>query len=395
MILSGREKIPFSLGKFAIPFVTTLTNIFKRGLEFTPGAPLATKAGRKGFQEIDPTLLSRQLQGAFLLILLRAMFDEDDITAGVPSDPVERSLFYNSGKIPHAVRFPEHIPGIGGTWISYGRIEPFNTALSVFATLNEVAKGMEDGDDLTESFGIAASSVADNLIENTYTQNLSRILYPRGTEGMEPAERAMEGIMRVATRIPSNLFVPYSSFWRSMNRALEAEVADPDAAPLRERITVSSHFADTIPFNSVLWKAWEGPTKVNALGEEITFPGGIFRQWIPLRYSTPDMDPVEEGLAELGWMPGLPSRRFDARGQEVTLEGEEYWEYAAAYGANVKKKITPFVTSRSFARMLATPEGQERALRRLQTLTSQAQKVMRRRMQSRLRQQARAEAAPP
>lgn len=385
-ILGLREKLPFGVGKAVIPFVTTLSNIFKRGMEFTPGAPLLTNAGRESLRA-DLTVPARQLEGAMMLLLFSAMFDEDEITTGIPDNPTDRGNFFNNGKIPWAIKMPDHLPGIGGTWVSYQKMEPFNTALAVFATLREALSKSDEVESNAELFALAANNIAENMIESTYTDGIARTFFPGGR--FDPAL----GIERTAEQIPSN-FVPYSSFWRNLNRAFEAENREPDGAPLREKTTILAHLAETIPGNALIWDVVDqGSTKVNALGEEIIFPGGLFRQWLPLRYSTPDLDPVEQGLAELGWMPGLPSRRFLVSGQEVKVEDEEYWTYATAYGAAVKKQITPYLTSSTFRRQISSEAGKVRAAKRVEKLTRKAQRRLRRRMQRQLQVQSREAAA--
>jgi hypothetical protein len=377
-IIHLRDQIPLGAGKAILPFVTTLTNIFKRGIEFTPGVGLALN--RESAKALDLTLLARQFEGAVMTFLFLSVFGEDEITMGAPDNPVERADFYNQGKIPWSVKMPAHIPSIGGSWVSYRNAEPFNTSLTITASLRQMMDSAttESDSDVAGAFLAASQGMVDNLIESTYTENIKRALFPSGR--FDP----VTGAIRTAKRVPPNLML-YSNFWRSLNRGLEAGVwplEDPTGAPLREEIDMLSMLANVIPFNATFWSQLDtgvprGEIKVDGFGEEIILPGGMWRQWLPLRWNTPDLDPVEERMAEAEWMPGLPSRSFTIDGQEVTMEGEEYWTYAAAYGAATKKAIKGFALSATWQKLGQTEAGKERRLARLSSITSRTHRRLR------------------
>jgi len=362
-VMHWRDKLPFQAGRLVVPFVNTLTNIFKRGIEMTPG--LGAVANRQRLREADVELLARQFEGTVLATILMLMFDSDDITTNVPESPTKRAAFYQQGKIPYAIRMPSWM---GGTWVSYNRVEPLNTVISSIATAWQAFTNPEVEEDenvMVQTMLQLANGVYENLIASTYAENVERLFKPNIGEG---AKRTLE-------RIPASL-VPASSFFRSLSRAWEAKFAfagGPEEAKVRERTGWVSELAQTLPWDSAVFEEQDrGFPRVDAFGEEITIPGNALRQWLPLKWSTPDLDPVEEELARLDAMPGLPSQKFEIDGQSVTMPPEMYHRYAMAYGAQTKESLSRLIQAPGFQRL-----SDEQKLLRIDRLVRRVHRVMR------------------
>jgi hypothetical protein len=365
-IMHWRDRLPFQAGRLVVPFVNTLTNIFKRGIEMTP--VVGAVANRQRLKALDAELLARQLEGTVLGAVLMLVFSPDDITTEVPESPTARANFYQQGKIPYALKMPSWMPGIGGTWVSYNRVEPFNTVLSMIATTWQTVANPEiDEDDsrVTATMMQLADGLWENLIASTYADNVQRLFRPNIGEG---AKRTLE-------RIPASL-VPYSSFWRSLHRAYEARFASiggPEEAVVRQRVGWVSELAQVVPFGAAIFdEDQRGLPRIDAFGEVITIPGDAFRQWLPIKWSTPELDPVEQELARIDAMPGLPSRSWTIRGEKVEMPEEQFYEYAMAYGKRTKEALARLIESPGYQRLT-----DEQKLKKIDSVTRRAHSVMR------------------
>jgi len=362
-IMRLRDIAPWGTGRLVLPFVNTLTNILKRGLEMTPGVGVAAmEPGRKAGTFRGTEVIARQVEGAVLALILAAVFDEDEdgeprITGAAPDDRARRDAFYRSGKIPWAVR-------IGDTWISYRRAEPFALPLAMTATVVNEAHADVDEKHLTDVFGRFAHALGRTVITNSYLDGVARLAKE-------------QGVARHVERIPSNL-IPYSSFWRSLNRAADVMRSDdPEAgARLRESRGILAQLGQTLPFMEE-----EGPFKarvrLNSFGEEIKIPGGAFRQWLPFKWSRAALDPVETELERLGRYPGLPSQTFKHGEDEIELDDDFYREYVQLYGKETKQMIVKAMASPRY-RALSDP-AKERLINRA---VSRGQTVARRKMKA-------------
>jgi hypothetical protein len=352
-VIHWREKLPFGSGRLIIPFVNTINNIFQRAVEMTPGVGAAVHRHR--VKAFDTDILAKQLEGAVMAFILMSMFDSEDITAAAPESPTERAAFYKSGKIPFAIRMPDDMPFVGGTWVSYSRIEPFNTVLSTIASgwkaLEELDKQPEPDETVAGNlFAALANNISGNLVESTFTDGLGRLFKPS----------LGEGLLRTAERIPAG-FTPYSGFWRALNRGVEAWEPDEDGnqgVKFRERNGWLGELAQVIPFGAFTkdYETYRGVQRVDAFGERIVIPGGTFRQWIPIRWSDPQLDTTEEELARLDIMPGLPSRDFNIRGETVQMPDDMFQKYAMAYGSTTKRALDRLIRSRNYQRL---PEARQ------------------------------------
>lgn len=365
-VMHWRDRLPAKAGRMNVPFVNTLTNIFKRGIEMTPA--LGAVANRQRLREADVELIARQFEGTVLAAALMLMFDLDDITTSVPESPTKRAAFYQQGKIPYAIRMPEWLPGIGGTWISYNRVEPFNTVISGIATAWQAISDPEMEEDDSRAVATMmqlANGLWDNLISSTYADNVERLFKPN----------IGEGVKRTLERLPASV-VPYSGFWRSLHRAYEAgfsATGGPEEATVRQRTGWLSELAQVIPFGAAIFNEDQrGLPRIDAFGEVITIPGNAFRQWLPIKWVTPELDPVEQELARLDAMPGLPSRVFQIRGEEVEMPAEQFYEYSMAYGARTKERLAQLLSSQSYQRL-----SDEQRLKRIDAITRQTHRVMR------------------
>jgi len=349
-IIRLRDKVPFGVGRLIVPFVNTLTNILKRGVEITPGlGALASKKDVKAGKTEVSEVITKQVEGLILSMMTALAFGEPDeegdfpITGAVPRRQAERDAFYRQGKIPYAIK-------MNGTWVSYRKFEPFALPLAITANILEATKREDVQEaELMEYISTLGNVTMRTIISSTYTENVSRLLDDKG-------------IQRVAERLPSSM-VPFSSFFRSFNRAGEA-LMEGDAT-LRETKGVMAAMANTIPFSSQFIDD-EGKARLNNFGEEIKLPGSWLRQWLPFKWSDTTNDPIEQELERLDQYPGLPSKEVTIAGEKHELPDELWREYAILYGVTTKEAIGRVMGGRRYARLSDAQKSKvlDRAIRR-------------------------------
>lgn len=134
---NAKNPVVRNLSKYTLPFVTTPTNLFKQGIEYTP-AGIVTLPGNS-----DKTgQLAKATMGTITMGMAAGAFAANDaITFSEPADPDQRNAYRAEGKQPYSVK-------IGNKWVSYSKSHPaiaFN-----FAVVAGI-KDAQDKGDITDS----------------------------------------------------------------------------------------------------------------------------------------------------------------------------------------------------------------------------------------------------
>jgi hypothetical protein len=174
----------------------------------------------------------------------------------------------------------------------------------------------------------AAKACWQFVIDSSYLQMVGRIFNKYGEyKGM------------IQRQVAS--FTPYSSFWRSINRAYEA--LTEGKAKLRESEEWLGAFATFIPG---LLK--EIPARLDVWGQEIELPGGPFRQWLPYKWSEETTDIVEKELERLDIYPGLPGRHVTINEKIIELDKDIYRDYCLSFGQEAKQGIEKIIRDKRY-----------------------------------------------
>ena len=327
-ILKLREKVP--LGRLVVPFVTTIGNLLKRGLEMTPGIGAFMGRGRPAAE-----VIAKQIEGSIISFFVLKKCLDGDITGPVPENPNEREAFYRQKKLPWSIR-------LGDNWYQFRRLEPFNTVIASVAIAYDKIVRAKSQDDAANIFYDVVRGIWENLLDSSYLSGATQLLQRHGN------------IANMGLRQLSSM-VPFSGFWRSINRALETVFEDN--AKVREVRTVLGAFSQVIPG---LWK--EVPAKLNVWGEEIELPGNALRQWLPWKYSEAGGDQLEEELERLKIYPSHPAKKVMIGDMKIELPQEFYRDYAIHFGSLAKQRLTKVINSPGYQRM--PDEAKEKALDR-------------------------------
>ena len=313
-VIGLRGKIPGA--RLVVPFVNTIGNLLKRGVEMTPGVGLLLAKGKNPAE-----VTAKQIEGAIITMYVWSKMEKGKIIGPAPSNKAEREAFYRHDKKAWSIE-------IGDTMYQYRRAEPFNAVIASAAIAYDKIKNAKDEETKIEIFGNMASDFKDNLIDSGYLQGVSQILNRHGAFKTMP--KRMAGSL-----------VPFSGFWRSINRAYE--VATEGQAGLYENDWLGT-FAQVLPGLSKL-----ATKRVTVWGEEINLQGGIFRQWLPWKWSKGVTDdPTETGLETLGVYPSFPQQTVTYRRQKIRLDDDIYRKFTMASGSKAKKKLDERFSSPSW-----------------------------------------------
>lgn len=307
-------------GRLIIPFVNTIGNLLKRGIEMTPGLGLTLAKGQNPSE-----VIAKQIEGSVIGLWTFAKIADGKITGAAPTSPNEREAFYRQGKKAWSVK-------IGDEWYQYRRIEPFNTVIASVTVAYDAIKNAKDDETAIETFGVMTSDLKNNLIDSGYLQGITQILNRHGSlRGMEK---------RLATSL-----VPYSGFLQSINKSVEA--LKTGSAKLRDTSTWEGAFSRVIPGMNENVKP-----KLDVWGNEIMLEGGIFRQWLPYRWSTEKKDVTESSLETLGVYPGRPSDTFKHMGKTIKMDEDIYRDYCLVYGSKAKERLDKLFSKPNIQRSL-------------------------------------------
>jgi hypothetical protein len=317
-VMNLRDAIPGA--RMVIPFVRTVGNLMKRGLEMTPGLGLGLAKGQHPAE-----LLAKQFEGSIISALMLRKAHNGEITAGGPTSEAERNAFYRQKKKAWSIK-------VGDTWVQYRRFEPFNTVLASAASAYEGIVRAKDEEDATRVFTNLVNDVKNNLIDASYLQGVSQVLDRYGKLDAAPK--------RIATSL-----VPFSGFWRSVNRSYEA--AMEGSAKIYDNDSWLATFGQVIPG---LYKLSE--PELNVWGEEKELDGGMLRQWLPYKWSKATDDNVEMSLEKLEIYPGIPSNEYTYKGIKTDFDDDIYTQYAVDYGKAAYQHLDKVFSKKNVQRII-------------------------------------------
>jgi len=351
-LLAKAREVPVvgTLLKMTImPFVNTISNLLKRGVEMTPGLGLVKEAAswgmKRGIEGMEPgvvkalgkdwaahkkyvpaEIIAKQIEGAIIAYFVLNAAQQGIITGPLPENKAERDAWYRQGKKPWSLRRGNEKDGY--TWHEFRRMEPFNTGIAAATTFYDKIINAPDEKKATEAFMDFALMMKDNLLDGAYFAGLQNVL--------DRYDRRQSAIPRFAMG-----WIPYSGFLSSTSRAYEV-LTEGEAKP-REGNEWIKALARTIPGVSGTL-----PAQLDVYGKDSVIPGGVFRQWLPFKWAKETNDPVELELEKLGFYPALPEETVSAHSNEYQIPEDMYRSYAIDYGTQLKAEFEDLISRKAW-----------------------------------------------
>jgi len=314
--LEGRGKKVFGqMSRFVIPFVNTISNLTKRGMELTPGVGLAKEGFARvawGRKKPIAEIVAKQVEGSILALYLFHKAAKGELTGAPPPSEAEREGMYERGELPWGIKAED-------TWIQYRRFEPWNTVLASVAITYDRIQKTEDEKERTALFEDVVVGLKNNLLDSSYLDGLSAVF----DRHSKIKERGMKFL---------SSFVPYSSFWRSINRAYE-KLTEGETT-VKEKDNILKAFSQVIPGLSD-----KVPAELTVWGKEKVNIGTIFQHLLPYKWRKESKELVETTFGKLGYWPGKPNQWVTINGKKTKLPDDMYRNYCIDFGHRARVRV--------------------------------------------------------
>jgi hypothetical protein len=229
----------FPLAKLILPFVKTPANLFRQGVQLTPGLNLLQKEFRDAIANgADPAAqalaVGQMGMGALLMGTAATLAYQGLITGDAPSDPKLASEAMADGWRPNSIVIA-HKDGTK-TYVPFDRYDPIMMPLALAANIVAVLKQPEVADQNKAQTMLAALSAAmiKQLTDKLYLQSIKNTIDAIQSPDHQAA--------KVAGGLAGN-FVPYSSALHLINADPVMREADTFISAMLAKVPgFSQHF---------------------------------------------------------------------------------------------------------------------------------------------------------
>jgi hypothetical protein len=309
-----RDSIP---GIYLIlPFIRTPANLIKYAAERTPFGllmrPVRENLSGKHGNIARDTQIARLALGSGIAMVVASWALQGILTGSGPDDPDEKKTWLVNNQ-PYSIK-------IGDTWYSYQRLDPFGMIIGVTADLVSLGEAVARAD--AEKVGtMVVGSISENLLDKTWLSGLSDLI-----EAIQDPDRYGEYYLRrmAGTIIPN----------------LSAQVAQMVDPVMREARSVVDNIKTRIP-----GAGRSLPPRRDIFGEPIRREGSFGPDLLsPIYIKTDSKDPVAKAMTEVGYTPGMPSRRINRH----ELTPQQYSEYSELAGKEAHRRLLPIINNRGW-----------------------------------------------
>jgi hypothetical protein len=368
-----REKHPSS--KMLLPFLTTIVNVGKRGVEITPGIgaafearqnrgrkmDLATSEGRaagigkgegkegkqralteyakRNYSRFESQtghtyadIVAKQIEGAIISAMAVFGLEDDRIQGAMPRTAQGRAEMQAKGALPWSVR-------LGDSWYSFDRMDPFSKPLKMIAMIKSTMREWNAAGKDPEKFNLAEKlmdagiAMGVELTGSSIFGNFQALVGSRG-------EGASRAAARVVARTATN-FVPMNGFFRWVGKEMNMLSNDGQYIPPEVDGVLNQAIAPTF-----FWLYDNLPPQKTVFGEPVVRDvNSMFTFLIPIASAPAKMNAVNEYCAKVGHFPTLPDDVIELGGREIKLDKDVHAEYALWYGQNAYKTLDKIVKS--------------------------------------------------
>lgn len=354
-VMQGKQKLPAL--NFVIPFVSTISNMYRAGYEMTP-ISLAVKGARQAAGNADAfgkTARERtmtQAKGAFgslALMPLAYLAATGRLSGAGSADRAERDQAYERGWRQNSIKVPlpdEIAASIGAErspdgeyWIAYNLLQPLALPASV------VANGFEAWSDVQKrstkaNIEQSAWDITSKMLTRVANSALSQSYFTGLFGVVDAINNPDQGAARALADLARG-FTPLSGLMRNVQRAADPVVRSPRG--LVENVKAG------LPILSE-----SVPASIGRFGQERTRTGGVLRRSVLVPEVEPvTADPIDLELERLGVAVGRPSDRIsmtDRAGQKVQLTPDQAQQLRIARGTSTRGILELVINSPGYRR---------------------------------------------
>lgn len=218
--------------RFIFPFVTTVANITRQGVAYTPMGVLMPRTVQreiaKGGAARDMAL-TKMAMGSSLMALWSDMFMRGTVTGPGPADPGERRRWEKAGHQPFSAL-------IGDKWVSYRAFEPIGQVLAAATTITERMmeygaisdSGDPDAEKQMDRLVVATIAAVGNVVASqSFSRGASEFFNVMANPNMygdRYLQRTATAVMvpRVIPSIYEMAGITGADEWKDANTAFEA-----------------------------------------------------------------------------------------------------------------------------------------------------------------------------
>ena len=302
--------------RWFIPFLKTPVNIINRAWEHTPFKMRSDdykRAIAEGGEAAD-LAKARVALGTTTMVAVAGLAHAGYITGGGPSNPKLRRNLERQGWQPYSIR-------VGGTYISFKRVEPFATVIGLAADLTEIGGNAKDQKSVQTALAALGMAFSKNVTSKTWMTGMANLL-----EAVENPDRygpkAVEGFIRsMVPRIVAQAekgFDPEKRYVRGLVDALKQDVPG---------------WSSSMPADLNIW----GEPIVYQSGGAIT---GMINPFYTKEWKPNDLDGELDRL-KIGF--DRPPETIPNTGGKLLFDPWEYHDYAEYAGQTAKASLEDLI----------------------------------------------------
>jgi hypothetical protein len=336
-----------TLMKYFLPFVTAPYNILKQGLRKSPLGLVNTlyQTGKiaAGKGKLDSRYIgnvAEQFIAWGTLLMLAGMDDEDD---GLPFITGSNAPYGSAEQRYKEQNIPPYSIRIGGTYVSYKRIEPLATMLAITADTLQAYRDVKAGRDFKKNF----TNMWKSVTEKSYLNSIDELM--RWFEDPEKSFTSL-GTNFVASWMPNAAKAAVmsaddevrnnKSYEKGLDMWLDQMHVITSKAGITRRLPKIDPFGETI-------------TKENAedAPEAFLYIGRLAGQYVK---NIDEDDKVKKLILTYNlkvnpdepYWPDIPKNTFTYKGEKCYFGNQDYHDFCVESGKLAKKQLDNAVRRR-------------------------------------------------
>lgn len=338
----GRGQLRAPWFRMVLPFVRTPINLFSRGIERSPLAPvmsqfwddLAAGGSRRGLA------LARFGMGTTFMLAMSDAYLHGEVTGAGPQEPGEKASWLAAGNKPYSVVF-HHDDG-SRTFVPYNRFDPFGMMVGTAADVIEGATyaGEWDTEEESNPYALMMAALLRNFASRTYLQSASQFF--GALDGKEMWK------WDAISRDMATSMLPLMPLAGSVEQVVDPIVRDTREIEWLQGVVAG--WRSKIPGLSDSL-----PPRYDILGEPITYKSEL--GWLdiaaPVSVMRTTGDPVRDLLGNNRIRVAYPKREIDG----VRLTPAEYAFVVKTRGQLARGQLERVMRLPVFQRLTDGPDG--------------------------------------